>query len=88
VRRFIDEHRTRFAAEPICRTRGVSASAYYQGAGGERCHGGGGRAAGPPCREVHRASEELSALFDRARFSHGAVINTAGPLCILDATAI
>ena len=27
---FIDEHRDRFGVEPICRTLGVSASAYYQ----------------------------------------------------------
>ena len=26
---FIDEHRERFGVEPICRTLGVSASAYY-----------------------------------------------------------
>jgi putative transposase len=30
VTRFIDEHRDRFGVEPICRTLGVSASAYYQ----------------------------------------------------------
>jgi putative transposase len=33
---FIDEHRARFGVEPICRTLGVSASAYYQRATGER----------------------------------------------------
>ena len=33
---FIDEHRERFGVEPICRTLGVSASAYYQRATGER----------------------------------------------------
>ena len=33
---FIDEHRGRFGVEPICRTLGVSASAYYQRATGER----------------------------------------------------
>ena len=33
---FIDEHRDRFGVEPICRTLGVSASAYYQRATGER----------------------------------------------------
>ena len=33
---FIDEHRERFGVEPICRTLGVSASAYYQRASGER----------------------------------------------------
>jgi putative transposase len=36
VSRFIDEHRGRFGVEPICRTLGVSASAYYQRATGER----------------------------------------------------
>ncbi len=35
--RYIDEHRGRFGVEPICRTLGVSASAYYQRASGERC---------------------------------------------------
>ena len=34
---FIDGHRDRFGVEPICRTLGVSASAYYQRARGERC---------------------------------------------------
>ena len=34
--RFIDGHRGRFGVEPICRTLGVSASAYYQRASGER----------------------------------------------------
>ncbi len=33
---FIDENRERFGVEPICQTMGVSASAYYQRAGGER----------------------------------------------------
>lgn len=33
---FIDEHRARFGVEPICRTLGVSASAYYHRASGER----------------------------------------------------
>ncbi|MCD6728134.1 MAG: hypothetical protein LT070_12975 [Solirubrobacteraceae bacterium] len=33
---FIDEHRERFGVEPICRVLGVSASAYYQRASGER----------------------------------------------------
>jgi putative transposase len=36
VSRYIDEHRERFGVEPICRTLGVSASAYYQRATGER----------------------------------------------------
>jgi putative transposase len=37
VSAFIDEHRERFGVEPIWRTSGVSASAYYQRATGERC---------------------------------------------------
>jgi putative transposase len=37
VSAFIDEHRDRFGVEPMCRTLGVSASAYYQRARGERC---------------------------------------------------
>jgi hypothetical protein len=36
VSRYIDEHRGRFGVEPICRTLGLSASAYYQGKIGER----------------------------------------------------
>jgi transposase InsO family protein len=36
VSRFIDEHRGHFGVEPICRTLGVSASAYYQRKTGER----------------------------------------------------
>ena len=34
---FIEGHRERFGVEPICQTLGVSASAYYQRATGERC---------------------------------------------------
>ncbi len=33
---FIDAHRERFGVEPVCRTLGVSASAYYQRANGPR----------------------------------------------------
>ena len=33
---FIDEHRARFGVEPICRTLGVSVSAYYHRASGAR----------------------------------------------------
>jgi len=36
VSRFIDEHRGRFGVEPICRTLGMSASAYYHRATGKR----------------------------------------------------
>ncbi len=34
--RYVDEHRGRFGVEPICETLGVSASAYYRRATGER----------------------------------------------------
>ena len=34
--RFIDSYRERFGVEPVCRTLGVSASAYYQRAAGQR----------------------------------------------------
>ena len=34
--RYVDEHRGRFGVEPICRTLGVSASAYYHRATGAR----------------------------------------------------
>jgi transposase InsO family protein len=36
VSAFVDEYRGRFGVEPICRTLGVSASAYYQRASGQR----------------------------------------------------
>jgi putative transposase len=36
VSAFIDAHRERFGVEPVCRTLGVSASAYYQRASGQR----------------------------------------------------
>jgi putative transposase len=36
VSRYIDQHRGRFGVEPICTTLDVSASAYYQRAGGQR----------------------------------------------------
>ena len=34
--RYVDEHRDRFGVEPICKTLGVSVSAYYQRASGRR----------------------------------------------------
>ena len=34
--RYVDEHRSRFGVEPICRALGVSVSAYYQRASGRR----------------------------------------------------
>jgi putative transposase len=57
VSRYIDEHRGRFGVEPICRTLGVSASAYYQRASGQRS----GRVIGDErllerIREVHAAN--------------------------------
>jgi putative transposase len=57
VSRYIDEHRGRFGVEPICRVLGVSASAYYQRATGERSE----RIAGDErllqrIREVHGAN--------------------------------
>jgi putative transposase len=59
VSRFIDEHRGRFGVEFICQTLGVSASAYYQRARGERS----ARAREderllPIIREIHRANFE------------------------------
>jgi hypothetical protein len=36
VSAFIEGHRARFGVEPICRVLGVSASAYYQRATGQR----------------------------------------------------
>jgi putative transposase len=36
VSAFVDNTRDRFGVEPVCRTLGVSASAYYQRASGER----------------------------------------------------
>jgi putative transposase len=36
VSAYVDEHRTRFGVEPICRTLGVSASAYYERRSGRR----------------------------------------------------
>jgi putative transposase len=35
VSRYVDEHRGRFGVEPICKTLGVSASAYYQRRSGQ-----------------------------------------------------
>jgi transposase len=36
VSRFVDDHRGRFGVEPLCRTLGVSVSAYYERASGRR----------------------------------------------------
>ena len=58
VSRFIDEHRGRFGVEPICRVLGVSASAYYQRASGQRsrARGRGRAAARRGSRELHAAN--------------------------------
>ncbi|MDQ3768029.1 MAG: IS3 family transposase [Actinomycetota bacterium] len=55
--RYVDEHRGRFGVGPICETLGVSASAYYERANGERS----ARAVGDErlvarIREVHAAN--------------------------------
>jgi putative transposase len=52
VSRYVDEHRGRFGVEPICKTLGVSVSAYYQRASGRRS----ARAAGDE-RLLHRIRE-------------------------------
>jgi len=36
VSRYVDQHRERFGVEPVCQTLGVSASAYYRRASGQR----------------------------------------------------
>ena len=69
---FIDEHRCRFGVEPICKTLGVSASAYYERSSGRRSaraidderllsiihelHGRNYRRSGQFGGEVHRGS--------------------------------
>ena len=53
---FIDEHRDRFGVEPICRTLGVSASAYYHRRSG--------------CRSARQQQDEW--LLDRIRQVHQA----------------
>jgi putative transposase len=59
VTAFVDQQRGRFGVEPICRVLGVSASAYYERAKGERC----ARAVEDErllgvIRETHRANYE------------------------------
>ena len=60
--RYIEEHRGRFGVEPICRTLGVSASAYYQRATGERCE----RAV-----EDERLLELIKTTHERNYFAYG-----------------
>ena len=60
---FVDSRRDRFGVEPVCRTLGVSASAYYQRATGERSR----RQIEDErlvrlIREVHRDNYELSLI--------------------------
>jgi putative transposase len=62
VSRYIEEHRGRFGVEPICRTLGVSASAYYQRATGERCE----RAV-----EDERLLELIKTTHERNYFAYG-----------------
>jgi putative transposase len=62
VSRYIEEHRGRFGVEPICRTLGVSASAYYQRATGERCE----RAV-----EDERLVELIKTTHERNYFAYG-----------------
>ena len=60
--RYIEEHRGRFGVEPICRTLGVSASAYYQRATGQRCE----RAV-----EDERLLELIKTTHERNYFAYG-----------------
>ena len=59
---FIDQNRARFGVEPICETLGVSASAYYQRATGERS-----------ARDVEdeRLLELIRAIHERNYFAYG-----------------
>jgi len=59
---FVDEQRERFGVEPICRTLGVSASAYYQRATGERSL---------RAREDGRLLERIRELHRRNYFAYG-----------------
>jgi putative transposase len=59
VSRYIDEHRGRFGVEPICRTLGVSVSAYYQ-----RASGGRSRRAVDDERLLDRIREVHAANYD------------------------
>ncbi len=59
---FVDEQRGRFGVEPICRTLGVSASAHYQRATGERSARG---------VEDERLLERIRELHRRNYFAYG-----------------
>ena len=59
---FIDEHRARFGVEPVCRVLGVSASAYYQRATGQRS----------PCAiEDERVLERIRELHAANYYAYG-----------------
>jgi putative transposase len=60
VSRFIEEHRARFGVEPICRTLGVSASAYYQ------------RRSGPPSDRAVRDAALLGRIREVQKESYEA----------------
>ena len=60
--RYIDEHRGRFGVEPICSTLGVSASAYYRRACGERSE---------RSREDERLLERIRELHAANYFAYG-----------------
>jgi putative transposase len=62
VTAFIEEHRGRFGVEPICSTLGVSASAYYQRASGERSE---------RSREDERLLERIRELHAANYFAYG-----------------
>jgi putative transposase len=62
VSAFVDEHRVRFGVEPICRTLGVSAAAYYQRRTGQRS----ARAI-----EDERLLELIEATHERNYFAYG-----------------
>jgi putative transposase len=62
VSRYVDEYRGRFGVEPICRTLGVSVSAYYQRRGG--------------CRSVRAIEDER--LLARIRELHAANYSAYG----------
>jgi putative transposase len=62
VSRFIDCHRGRFGVEPICRILGVSASAYYQRATGERS---------PRAVEDERLLEKIRETYERNYEAYG-----------------
>ena len=62
VSAFIEEHRARFGVEPICETLGVSASAYYQRATGERS---------ARAREDERLLGVIAEIHERNYFAYG-----------------